>query len=582
MVWIRTVFFRLLPYVKIIFTMIWLSNLASTDAYFSVYVLIAFLSFFLQIQSFRKDNVVSHSETIGPWIFSFIFSLFVLLANYPIFTTLGDPAFIGRGTSILVNLINTAFSFVGGIVVSYPIFCFFFHHFPQNVRGSSINNRKWMTLGIFGSIFCINLIHLFLVEFPGNATEDTFTQIGEMVSGSYSNFNTFWHTMIFQGILSLGYAVFSDMNMALSCFCIFQILILSAAFTYCLTTLQDYGVPKVVLVGVYLIYAAVPYNIALSITIWKDVLFAAGTLLMITAWLRIIWNLGKKRFLNDVLFCCGSLLFLLSRTNGWVIYLITFVLVLLFFRNNKRFLAMMGTLAVTGCVLLNPVLSLLNVPNGDVVESLSIPIQQVSRVIADGYELSDEEEMLLSRIVDIEEVPLLYTDWLSDPMKEEIRGKDPAYFEDNIEDYLKLWIRLGVKHPWAYLKAWVDQTKGYWNAGYDYALYSETITDNPYGVEKTGGGNLIAALFHLYFGLSRHVIFFEPLHSIGLHVWIVILCFAVNVAKKRKEFLLSVPLLILVVGLWFGTPVYCCFRYVYPLFVSFPLILSTTLFAPQK
>jgi len=184
--------------------------------------------------------------------------------------------------------------------------------------------------------------------------------------------------------------------------------------------------------------------------------------------------------------------------------------------------------------------------------------------------------------MDLEEVPELYTNWISDPMKVEVRSKDYFYFQEHLGEYAKLWIRLGIRYPGSYLKAWVDQTKGYWNGGYDYAMYSETITDNPYGVEKSAGGNPVASLFRLYFGLSRHLIFFEPLHSIGLHVWIFLLCFVMNLRRRRQTWILSVPLLLLLVGLWFGTPVYCCFRYVYPLFVSFPLIVSTALYQTSK
>ena len=51
--------------------------------------------------------------------------------------------------------------------------------------------------------------------------------------------------------------------------------------------------------------------------------------------------------------------------------------------------------------------------------------------------------------------------------------------------------------------------------------------------------------------------------------------------KKKEEFLLSIPLLVLIFGLWLGTPVYSEFRYAYPMFVAMPLILAVTLFAPD-
>ena len=58
----------------------------------------------------------------------------------------------------------------------------------------------------------------------------------------------------------------------------------------------------------------------------------------------------------------------------------------------------------------------------------------------------------------------------------------------------------------------------------------------------------------------------------------------INILKKKKEFLLSIPLLVLIAGLWLGTPVYSEFRYAYPMFVSLPLILAVTIFdsAPSE
>ena len=78
--------------------------------------------------------------------------------------------------------------------------------------------------------------------------------------------------------------------------------------------------------------------------------------------------------------------------------------------------------------------------------------------------------------------------------------------------------------------------------------------------------------------------FLQPLTSIGLHVWALVSCTVINILKKKKEFLLSIPLVVLIAGLWMGTPVYSEFRYAYPMFVSLPLILAVTIFdsAPSE
>lgn len=565
------------PIIQVIFIIIWLSNLAATDAYFSIYSIISFLSFFIILkQKGDKFDLLSV-------ILSVLFSIAVFLANYPLFTTIGDPALIGYSTNIMVNLINSVLSIAGGCFVSYPIIRWFFKFISlDSWHGLSFERRPFLPYVIFFTIAVISLTHLFLVEYPGNITEDTFTQISEMVSGSYSNFNTYWHTILFKSILGIGYSIFSDMNAAVALFCVIQVLILAAAFTHALMTMICSGVPKIIVVVCYFIYAILPYNIALGITIWKDVLFAAGCLLMLSALYRIIKGVHFNSFLNYISLIFGGLLFIVSRTNGWMILLVVFIVSMPVLRHHKKLAFTLASLTLSGWFLLNPALSLLNVSDGDLVESLSVPIQQVSRVIVDGGVLTSEEEELLNAVVDIEEIPNLYVNWLSDPMKVEVRSKDYAYFQAHLGDYAKLWVQLGMRYPWEYVKAWVDQTKGYWNGGYDYPLYSETVTDNPYGVVKTGGGNPVASLFRLYFGLSRHVIFFEPLHSIGLHVWIMILCFVLNLRRGREEWILFVPLLVLVFGLWLGTPVYCSFRYVYPLFVCLPLLVSTTLFNVNK
>lgn len=568
------------PCVQVVFTLIWVSLLSETDAYFSVYVIVAFFSFFLQLRRWPSG---SERFRWGVFCLSAFFSFIVILANYPMFTTLGDPALISRSTSFFMNLINCFLCFFGGVCTVYPVLDVFFLSFPKKSCVYSVfgNNIKYLPVILFSVLIGLNLVHLFLVEYPGNMTEDTFTQISEIISGEYSNFNTFWHTMILRMVLTLGYGVFSDLNHAAALFCILQMAVLCAAFTHCIMTMVRLGVPRSFVVASYLLYLLLPYHMALSITIWKDVLFGAGCLLLLSSMVRIRRRFGNTPW-NYAVFVMGSLLFILTRTIGWIIYLVSFFVYLLLVRKDCRFLMAMGGLALTGWFLLNPALSMMHVSGGDMVESFSIPIQQVSRVIADGGELTEEETDLLSRIIDLEEVPQLYTNWLSDPMKVEVRSKDYGYFQDHLREYGVLWVRLGLRYPWEYVKAWVDQTKGYWNAGYDYALYSETIVDNPYGIEKSGGGNPVASLFHLYFGLSRHLIFFEPFHSIGLHVWILILCILLNIVKKREEWFLSVPLLILVAGLWVGTPVYCSFRYVYPLFASFPLILSTALWSREK
>lgn len=59
-------------------------------------------------------------------------------------------------------------------------------------------------------------------------------------------------------------------------------------------------------------------------------------------------------------------------------------------------------------------------------------------------------------------------------------------------------------------------------------------------------------------------------------------CCFVCAAGKRKEFLLTIPVIVLLVGLWLGTPIYAEFRYAYPMFTSCPVILCAAVFDGGK
>ena len=214
----------------------------------------------------------------------------------------------------------------------------------------------------------------------------------------------------------------------------------------------------------------------------------------------------------------------------------------------------------------------------DLVESLSIPVQQVARVIVEGCELTEEEAELIGRVVDIEEVPELYRSHISDNIKNEIRSKDNAYFEENAGQYLNLWLRLLMKHPVEFVKAWVDQTKGYWGGGFRNWMYGNFVNENDMGIAMKPQSNIVNRLFGLYFGLSRNLMLFEPLHSIGLHVWILAIAAFVALFRKRKEWILIAPLLAMVLTLLVATPVSGEFRYAYSLFTAFPLVICACLY----
>ena len=128
----------------------------------------------------------------------------------------------------------------------------------------------------------------------------------------------------------------------------------------------------------------------------------------------------------------------------------------------------------------------------------------------------------------------------------------------------------------------MDQTCGYWNAGYKFWTYTLKMGENDLGIYQTPGGNPVARVFAAWFRYVEKPQIFQCFTSIGLHVWALAACAIVNGLKKRKEGLLTVPILVLIVGLWLGTPVFAEFRYAYPFILGMPLLLGVTVFVHKE
>ena len=132
-----------------------------------------------------------------------------------------------------------------------------------------------------------------------------------------------------------------------------------------------------------------------------------------------------------------------------------------------------------------PVLKYYGVTPPDTIESLSIPAQHIARVIADDGTLSEKQEKLLSKAVDVSQIKKEYDPALSDPIKTLVRQTgNQEYIAEHKIDYFKLWIELGIEHPSTYLKAQIDQTKGYWYPDIQYWVTTTMMKENSWGMYR--------------------------------------------------------------------------------------------------
>lgn len=514
---------------------------------------------------------------------SSLLSLASTLANYPVFQYIRED--VSGGTNLILNVLAASTAFVGGIIVFYNIFSYFAVRYPIVIEHQknipSADHPRRVFLGVFLSLSLIYLVYLVFVVYPGNVTSDSIWQICMIRDNNYTNHHPYWHTSAIRWCLTLGYALFHDPNASIAVFSFFQCLVMAACFGYAIVTLYQYRIPGIWLILTYATFAFLPHHITFSATVWKDVPFGLAMLAFVVSMFRIMRNVGKCRILNYILFLIGGIGACIMRTNGLAAMAAAFmILVLFFWKKCKSMILPWFVILIAGWFLTNPALKIIGIYNDNFLEGLSVPLQQVSRVITNGGELTEEEIQLIDTILDIEKIPEEYTEECCDPIKDLIRNVDWDYefLSAHKSEFMKLWIDIGMRYPWEYVEAWVEETKGYWNGGYDYYIYAQYVSDNDFGMYMVEQDNIIHTLMKAYFTLTRETVLFQPIQSIGLNVWVLsFLCF-LSMAWGRREFLLTMPVIAVVFTLWLTTPVFSEFRYAYCVFTTLPFILPVSLY----
>ena len=219
----------------------------------------------------------------------------------------------------------------------------------------------------------------------------------------------------------------------------------------------------------------------------------------------------------------------------------------------------------------------------DTIEALSVPAQQIARVIYDGGVLNEAQTELLEKIIDIEQVKDTYTPWISDPIKNLVRASNnQKYLTKHKAAFIKLYIELGLAQPHNYIQAWIDLTKGYWNEGYKYNYWGRWESgsgEDSYGIKTVVYSENIHKWLESYIDIYQNNFILMIFVSIGFHVWIIIgIAFLSLIWQRREVLFITIPVISIIISLMISTPVYSLLRYAYAVFCCIPLIIFALFF----
>ncbi|MBC5687544.1 hypothetical protein H8S37_01160 [Mediterraneibacter sp. NSJ-55] len=437
--------------------------------------------------------------------------------------------------------------------------------------------RPWVFAAAVFGVCILCWIPYFLAYYPGIITDDAEWQLAQAIGlRSYSNHQPWIHTMLHRLFYFLGFSLFHTPNAGVAACVIAQMCVMAGSYAYLLMTFYKEKLHKYFIFGCLLFFAVIPFNAVYAVTLWKDVLLGAVVLLFSLSIWKIIRKSEAGKGAGDyVLFGITGVLLCILRSNGYYAYLLCIPFFILFFKRKRKIIIPICITTVMLTVFYKgPVLEYYEVEPPDRIESLSVPAQHIARVIADGGELTREQYELLERAVDVSQIKEVYFPTISDPIKTLVRETgDQEYIEKHKWDYFKLWLELGVRHPSTYLKAQIDQTKGYWYPDVQYWVTTTMLKENDWGMFRDSKlPDSVVKGMEFWENIYIDIPVLGLLWSIGFYTWMLFVLAGVSI-KKGKSILPFLPVLTILISLFIATPVQAEFRYSYAMITTMPLFV---------
>jgi hypothetical protein len=202
-----------------------------------------------------------------------------------------------------------------------------------NIRASDQRNKRpmWFLSGLPLLVTCLFTL---LVFWPGIMTTDSNSQWMQALSGNYTDWHPIFHTLLIALLMRIWY---SPAIVVLA-----QIAALAVTFMLGIRVLEKYGVSKKVLWVLSLVFAIWPPTPLMAVTLWKDIFYAIALFSFFILILEIALTKGEWLAKRGAWVGLGVIAFFTAvfRQNGVAVSVITLALLLVFYINNRKMIAL--------------------------------------------------------------------------------------------------------------------------------------------------------------------------------------------------------------------------------------------------
>ncbi len=551
----------------------------------SIILFLILLYVYAKLHSDHVEGRIIPGDMTLSAILSALFSISTLSAQYHVI--LGNTA--SRLFCVSILLLTGA-----GLLLTYYYLSIWF---LQNAAGLNLigSGYSYAWIPFLTVVICLLCwLPYFLYEYPGVMTPDSINQYAQII-GAYelSNHHSVVHTALMSLFYNIGLSLTNDPHTGLALYTFAQMSFMAFAAGYVIRTLQKANVITPVLIITICFYALMPYHGASVVTIWKDIPFAGCMTLFAAALMRFLLR-GSFAASSDAVpklriseyftlllpYIISGVLLCLLHDNGWYAVAASMPFILFTYRKWLK------TMLPVHCIILAlvlfvkyPVMQVYEIRQPGCIETLSVPLVQLARVITDNEALSESETAFLHQLMDLEQISSDDQTGIDSDIRNLVKQDGSSYLESHKSTFFKTWFAIGLRYPKTYFDAYVEHTKGYWYPDVNCEIgLADGIYPNEFELtwQPVIKGPVIIKIKELLFKLPDQIPLYGLLWSMGFILWGILVLTALCLRLGNPAgALVCLPFILLSATLCIAAPIESEFRYAYPAFYALPLLIMS-------
>lgn len=468
----------------------------------------------------------------------------------------------------------------------------------ENIEVGKMDIRSWLL--ITGGMILFWIPYL-IILYPCSANPDVVDQLGQFFHidsmcktqgyvnlpnpeiSFWNNHHPVFHTLILGVFAQIGKGI-GNIEIGLFLLVIIQAVLMAMTFSYMVLYMREEGVSKKICLATILFYMIWPLNGITATTLCKDTLFTVLILYNTVRMLKLLKRpekMFKKKelALNIITFILMGLI----RNNGlYVLLFMSLIMLILLKHYRKQVIILMGVpIFVLGIILPKIIFPMLEIAPGSEREMLSIPFQQVARLLkeekVENSDIKVIERTLAPNGEKYHAIVKRYDPKRADSVKSHYNLKLTS--GEKIE-FFKVWLKYLFKYPMTYIQAAVNTNYQYiyyerYSDSLAYVYYNGIDIQGRYfmGIKNNARFEKLRNTMYDTITKVQHNKYLGWIFNIGFYMCIFIILMGKSIVNRDYRLFWGFGLILGNILINFLGPV-VYMRYAYYFIVSIPLCLG--------